>query len=610
MVDRAGVTPLPAKVDAIKSISRPSTKVELQRFLGCVNFYHRFLPSIASTLAPLHALVSSVKAAKTPLDWTNPTLAAFGAVKTALSEATMLVHPDPTLSLSLTTDASDVAVGAVLSQGDSQSPLAFFSRKLSPAEKKYSAFDRELLALYLSIKHFRPALEGRVFTIFTDHKPLCGAIASSTERSPRQTRHLSFVAEYTTDIRHVSGSSNVVADTLSRPADVPDAADLPSALVDPDLVSAPSLMSLRLCEGVDFTAMAAAQVSDAPLHSEDDSLRPAMFPVPGSGVSLCCDVSLGWPRPIVPSSLVGTVFGCIHGVSHAGGRATLKEISRRFVWPGMRAEVLRLARDCPSCLASKTTRHVHSPLVHRPVPDARFSSLHVDIVGPLPPSEGNSYLLTVLDRSTRWLEAIPLADMTASTCASALLRHWIARFGVPVDVTTDQGRQFTSSLWTELNQLLGISSLRTTSYHPQCNGMVERVHRVIKERLCARTTSPCWMDHLPMVLLGIRTSVRADSGFCPAELVYGVTLRLPGEFVAAPDLPPPPLTSDFVIGLRRTLASHRPPPALHHRPAGPSPTIPSPLASASHVLVRVDAVRRPLTRPYVCLLYTSDAADE
>ena len=213
----------------------------------------------------------------------------------------------------------------------------------------------------------------------------------------------------------------------------------------------------------------------------------------------------------------------------------------------MRSDVFRLARDCPDCLASKTTRHVHSTLIHRPVPDARFSSLHVDLVGPLPPSEGNSYLLTVLDRSTRWLEAIPLANMTAATCATALLRHWIARFSVPVDITTDQGRQFTSSLWTELNQLLGISSLRTTAYHPQCNGMVERVHRVVKERLCARSTSPHWMGHLPLVLLGIRTSVRADSGLCPAELVFGVTLRLPGEFVAAPDLPPVPLTSDFVV---------------------------------------------------------------
>ena len=107
------------------------------------------------------------------------------------------------------------------------------------------------------------------------------------------------------------------------------------------------------------------------------------------------------------------------------------------------------------------------------------------------------------------------------------------------------------------------------------------------------------MDHLPLVLLGIRTSVRADTDLCPAELVFGVTLRLPGEFVAAPELPPAQLTSDFVVNLRRTLADHRPPPASHHRPAGPPLAVPPSLVSASHVLVRVDAVRKPLSRPYV-----------
>ena len=156
---------------------------------------------------------------------------------------------------------------------------------------------------------------------------------------------------------------------------------------------------------------------------------------------------------MVPPSAVSLVFDSVHGLSHAGGRATLREVSRRFVWPGMRADVLRRARDCAACSASKVTRHIHSPLVHRPVPDTRFSSLHVDLVGPLPPSEGFLYLFTILDRSTRWLEAVPLVDMTAATCAKALLRHWICRFGVPVDITTDQGRQFTSSLWTELNSL-------------------------------------------------------------------------------------------------------------------------------------------------------------
>lgn len=198
-----------------------------------------------------------------------------------------------------------------------------------------------------------------------------------------------------------------------------------------------------------------------------------------------------------------------------------------------------------------------------------------------------------------------MRDITAASCASALLRQWICRFGVPSDITSDQGRQFTSALWSELHCLLGITSLRTTAYHPQANGMVERVHRVLKERLMARSRTPAWMDHLPLVLLGIRTSVRQDLEWCPAELVYGATLRLPGEFLFPPDNADAMISpgTDYVARLRSALAAMRPAPAVHHRPV-PSASgssslgIPPTLSQVSHVFLRVDAVRRPLSRPY------------
>ena len=412
------------------------------------------------------------------------------------------------------------------------------------------------------------------------------------------------MAEYSTDIRHVSGESNVVADALSRPS-VPDTSvsdDLPPALVDECLVGA-----VALSPGLDLAALATSQKSPEataeflPLSSSASSLqlRDVPLPHPHAGV-LICDVSQASPRPLVPRSWISRVFDCLHGISHAGGKATLKEISRRFVWKGMRADVLRLSRACQDCASSKISRHIHSPLVQRPVPLERFSSLHVDLVGPLPVSEGYSYLFTIIDRTTRWLEAVPLVDITAASCATALLRHWICRFGVPTDVTSDQGRQFVSALWQELHCALGITSLRTTAYHPQANGMVERVHRVLKERLMARSRTPAWMEHLPLVLLGIRTSVRQDLQWCPAELVYGATLRLPGEFISSsePGTSSVPSTA-FVTKLRASLASMRPAPSVHHRPPalGP-PGIPSSLLGVSHVYVRVDAIRRPLTRPY------------
>ena len=139
---------------------RPVTRVDLQRFLGCVNFYHRFVPHLAAVLAPLHALVSSVPKQKDVLHWDPEYIGAFDAAKSKLAQATLFVHPLPSAPLFLTTDTSDVEVGAVLcqSQDGSQLPLAFYSKKLSSAERKYSAFDRELLALYLLVKHFRATL--------------------------------------------------------------------------------------------------------------------------------------------------------------------------------------------------------------------------------------------------------------------------------------------------------------------------------------------------------------------------------------------------------------------------------------------------------------------
>ena len=164
-------------------------RIRIQRYLGCINFYHRFLLGIAAVLAPLHALVASVARPKAELEWHSEHVSAFQESKLRLANSVKLAHPDPSAPITLTTDASDLAVGAVLSQGSDQKPLGFFSKKLSVAEKKYNAFDKELLAVYLAIKHFRPHLDGRHFPVVTDHKPLCGAIRSSAEWSPRQTRH-------------------------------------------------------------------------------------------------------------------------------------------------------------------------------------------------------------------------------------------------------------------------------------------------------------------------------------------------------------------------------------------------------------------------------------
>ena len=148
-VIKQGAIPLPAKVDAIQKFERPTTVKGLQQFAGMVNFYHRFVPNAAHSMRHIYAALTGNPV---NLKWSNDLEDAFNAAKEALAQATMLVHPHAECPTALTVDASGAAIGAVLEQDlGSWKPVAFFSRKLRPAEKKYSAFDRELLAMYLAI---------------------------------------------------------------------------------------------------------------------------------------------------------------------------------------------------------------------------------------------------------------------------------------------------------------------------------------------------------------------------------------------------------------------------------------------------------------------------
>ncbi|GBN35397.1 Transposon Ty3-G Gag-Pol polyprotein [Araneus ventricosus] len=219
-IDKYGITPLREKVEAISNFPRPKTIQDLRRFLGMLNFFRRFLPQAAQKQLPLQKMLGKCKKRdKTPLNWTDESDQAFQNCINDLKEATHLAHPDSNAAIILMTDASDRAIGGCIQQraGDSWKPLGFFSRKLSTAEQKYSAYDRELLAIFASIKYFRYLLEGTKFTILTDHKPITYAFSQKIEKlSPRQINHLNFIAQFTVDIKHISGKDNVVADALSR----------------------------------------------------------------------------------------------------------------------------------------------------------------------------------------------------------------------------------------------------------------------------------------------------------------------------------------------------------------------------------------------------------
>ena len=579
-IDCNGVSPLPEKVEAIRKSSAPTSLKGLRAFLGLVNFYRRFIPDCAQILLPLTDLLRShPKRSRKPLAWTPACDAAFDTVKEKLAQTTLLAYPNANFPLSVMVDASDRAVGGVVQQlhNDEWEPLAFFSRKLSPAETRYSTFGRELLAVYLAIKHFRYMLDGRIFCVFSDHKPLTHVFNAKPDRhSPREIRHLDFIAQFTTDIRYVKGRDNVVADTLSRP----------------------SMNALYTDTCIDYGLIAAAQTADPELQAllsskSDTSMVLKTVPRIMSGDTIICDVSHDRTRPFVPKSHRRAVFNAIHGLSHPGVRATQRAVRSRFVWPGMNKTVRKWAQECLTCQKSKTHRHTKAPIGTFSTPDARFSHVHIDLVGPLPPSNGNTYLLTCIDRYTRWPEAIPLTDMSAETVAKAFIERWIAVFGAPDIITTDRGRQFESQLFRELMKLLGTTRIRTTSYHPSANGMIERFHRQVKAALKAHDNPNLWHEYLPLTLLGIRTTMKEDLSCSPAELVYGTTLRLPGQFVASKRIDADP--SDYVSRLRQHMASNTATPARSQQHGS---YVPRELWKCSHVFVRVDSVRKPLQQPY------------
>jgi hypothetical protein len=217
----SGIGPLPSRVQAIAEFPRPATVKQLQAFLGLFNFYHRFIPAVAKLVLPLTRSLRGGPKGSTPLAWSPAMAAAFQVARGALSSSAVLAHPVEGAELSLVTDASTTHVGAVVQQrhlGEAWRPLVFFSAQLNKAEVNYSAFDRELLAVVAAIRHFRYLLERRNFVVFTDHKPLVGALHRRSDPiSARQQRHLSFIAEFAPVIRHITGESNIVADTLSRP---------------------------------------------------------------------------------------------------------------------------------------------------------------------------------------------------------------------------------------------------------------------------------------------------------------------------------------------------------------------------------------------------------
>ena len=274
---------------------------KLRQFIGLINFYRCFIPQCAKIMQPLHLLLTHPKDKSSLIIWTEETTAAFNAIKSSLADATLLTHAVLDAPTCIMTDASDFAVGGVLQQliDGHLHQISYFSKVLKPAETRYSTFDRELLAVYLSIKHFCYFVEGCTFHVLTDHKPLVYALHTHPSRhSPRQARHLDFIAQFTSDLRHIKGTASTPADALSR--------------IEVNALSSNTLPVIN------FQAMAAVQDSDSDitrLQSSPTSLKIEAVPLATSKSKILCDTSTGVARLLVPSEFHRAVFDSLHSLA-------------------------------------------------------------------------------------------------------------------------------------------------------------------------------------------------------------------------------------------------------------------------------------------------------
>ena len=509
-----GVKPMEDRIKAMRNLLPPKNINELQKFLGTIAFFHRCIPNVASLLSPLYKLQSSIQKRKCEWFWTEEHDVAFCRAKQSLCNSIPLCVPDFNSLFEITTDASNLAIGASLQQKGK--PLAFYSRTLTDCERRYSTYDKELLAIFSTVKHFSYMIEGASILIKTHHKPLL-YMNNMKEPSQRQWRWINFLSEYKIVFQHIEGSKNTVADMLSRVVYCMGNVNSIHPSMDKNNFNiTEDELQRRQNEDNDLKK----------LWKNCSSLRIVRIK------GLLYDISTAKPRLILPQSLRESEIKRLHSFSHPGWKATYSLVAERYVWPEMQKNIREFVRSCERCQRSKIVKHTKSPYKDLPTLDnERLAVVHIDLVGPLPSSQGFKYLLTIIDRETNWVEAIAMRSITTEHVIKSLCNHWIVRFGVPSILISDQGTQFQSEEFRIFAQNLGIELRRSTAYHPQTNGKVERFHRTLKTAL--RCQIDCnggsWYQHLPWVMLGIRNTVYSEIG-SPSQRLYGSNVVLPGDY--------------------------------------------------------------------------------
>ncbi|KAL0180477.1 hypothetical protein M9458_022883 [Cirrhinus mrigala] len=499
VVSSEGVAMDDSKVQAVLRWPQPSTLKELQRFLGFSNFYRRFIRNFSTVAAPL---TSMVKKGVKRLSWTSAAVQAFKLLKERFTTAPILHHPDPERQFIVEIDASSTGIGAVLSQrhGDPPKlfPCAFYSRKLSQAEQNYDVGNRELLAMKAALEEWRHWLEGAKFpfTILTDHRNL-EYLRSAKRLNHRQARWALFFTRFDFSVTYRPGSKNTKADALSRLFESEYQPLSPDPILPNTLIVAPVQWDI-------VTELTELQATSPP---------PAECPP---------------DKLYVPQALRERVLQLVHNSpssGHPGITATLQLLSNKFWWPTLRTDTVNYVRDCETCCITKPSKQLPAGLLQPlPIPQRPWSHIAIDFVTDLPSSAGHTTILTVIDRFSKSCRLIPLPKLPTALETAETLCNYVFRFyGLPEDIVSDRGPQFTSRLWSAFFKSLNVNISLTSGYHPESNGQSERLNQEIIRFLrsyCHRNQAD-WSKFLFWAEYAQNSIRKPATGLTPFQCVLG-----------------------------------------------------------------------------------------
>ena len=599
IVSRDGISTDPEKTKTVENWSTPQTASDVRSFLGLCSYYRRFVPDFATIAKPLTRLTEK----NVPFVWSSEEEESWLKLKKLLTSAPVMAYPDSRATFILDTDASQVGIGAVLSQlkDGEEKVIAYGSRVLTKPERQYCITRRELLAVVYFVKYFRHYLYGKKFLLRTDHASLRW-IRNFKEPEGQLARWLEVLDTYDFTLEHRPGAKHGNADAMSRGPCAQCEMDhegqkprrgrrpyLPENVLRPVQTrgrtkTQPSTVTNWLPPTtLSQDEIVKAQQAD-PLLSEvtrwvNDGKRPDFGSIAKEGTDYkfywgqfdCLKIvggilirELDLPDSTIkrqiclPPSMYEEALKSCHSATTAGhfGRGkTHANVKYRFLWPGMRRSVNLFVMACDVCAAYKTDGKKRRAEMKSHVTGVPMERICLDIVGPFPESRnGNKYGLVVTDYFTKYVEVYAIPNQEASTIATVLTREFFSRYGVPNFLHSDQGTQFESKLFAEVCTLLGITKTRTTPFRPQSDGQSERNIKTLSRMIAMATKDQHdWDEHLPFLSMAYRATPQDSTGLTPNFLMYGRELSMPVDVMIGPPQDQPMTELEYVKKMQKKL---------------------------------------------------------